>query len=373
MRKKHLLYLLPLLVLSACKDDETETVPAEEEVITLESIPAFYTEGNRVGPDFTVIAQRSNRVQEPQDIDFHPARANELWVLNKGTNSGGSTVTISNVGLTNQSELWRKDGNSYHFMAFPSAISFSKTNENFGTTANIQDANRQGGTFTGPSLWSSDMSIYAQDPGPGLNGSHLDMLHGSPYCMGMESDEDNAFWVFDSYNGHIAWYDFSADHGPGHDDHSDGVVYRYVEMPLTRDVSGIPSHIVEDDVSGILFVCDPANSRVLWMNTQSGVIDKSLPLINEQLASHQEMKGLEWGVFTDTGLDKPCGIEVVGNVLYVSDNATGEIIAYHKETKVELARVTASTKGIMGLKADKNGVLFFVNAETHDVVRVDPK
>ncbi|MFT7230336.1 MAG: hypothetical protein ACI9GO_000803 [Bacteroidia bacterium] len=378
MIKKHLLYILPLLVLSACKDDDAETVPVKGEVITLESIPAFYTEGTRAEPDFTVIAERSDRVQEPQDIDFHPTRANELWVLNKGTNSGGSTVTISNVGLTEQSELWRKDGNSYHFMAFPSAISFSKTNENFGTTANIQDANRQGGTFTGPSLWSSDMSIYAQDPGNDadgvpLNGSHLDMLHGSPYCMGMESDEDNAFWVFDSYNGHIAWYDFAADHGPGYHDHSNGVIYRYVEMPLTRDPSGIPSHIVEDDVSGILFVCDPANSRVLWMNTQSGVIDKSLPLINEQLASHQEMKGLEWGIFTDIGLDKPCGIEIIGDILYVSDNATGEIIAYHKETKVELARVTASTKGIMGLKADKNGVLFFVNAETHDVVRIDPK
>lgn len=378
MRKKHLLYLLPLLVLSACKDDEAETAPEKEEVVALESIPAFYTEGNRTEPNFTVIAERSDRVQEPQDLDFHPTRANELWILNKGTNSGGSTVTISNVGLTNQSELWRKDGNSFHFMAFPSAISFSKTNENFGTTANIQDANRQGGTFTGPSLWSSDMSIYAKDPGNDadgvpLNGSHLDMLHGSPYCMGMESDENNAFWVFDSYNGHIAWYDFAADHGPGYHDHSNGVIYRYVEMPLTRDPSGIPSHIVEDDVSSILFVCDPANSRILWMNTSSGKIDKTIPLINEQLASHQEMKGLEWGVFTDTGLDKPCGIEIVGDILYVSDNATGEIIAYHKETKEELARVTASTEGIMGLKADKNGVLFFVNAETHDVVRVDPK
>jgi len=372
MKKKHLIYILPLLVFSACKDDEQEIIP--EEQVTIASIPAFYAEGNREEPSFTVIAERADRVQEPQDLDFHPTRDNELWIVNKGTDaSGGSTVTISNAGLANQSELWRRDGNAWHFMALPSAISFSKSNENFGTTANIQDANRQGGTFTGPSLWSSDMSIYAQDPGPGLNGSHLDMLHGSPYCMGMESDEDNAFWVFDSYNGHIAWYDFAADHGPGHDDHSDGVVYRYVEMPLTRDASGIPSHIVEDDASGILFVCDPANSRVLWMNTQSGSIDKTLPLINEQLASHQEMKDLEWGVFADAGLNKPCGIEVIGDVLYVSDNATGEIIAYNKETKVELARITASEKGIMGLKADKNGALFFVNAETNEVVRIDPK
>jgi hypothetical protein len=371
MKKKHLIYILPLLVLSACKDDEVIT-PEEEPKIA--SIPAFYAEGSREEPNFTVIAGRTDRIQEPQDLDFHPTRDNELWVINKGTdNSGGSTVTISNAGLDDQSELWRRDGNAWHFMALPSAISFSKSNENFGTTANIQDANRQGGTFTGPSLWSSDMTVYAQDPGPGLNGSHLDMLHGSPYCMGMESDEDNAFWVFDGYNGHITWYDFAADHGPGHDDHSDGVVYRYVDMPVSRDASGIPSHIVEDDVTGILFVCDPAESRVLWMNTQSGSINRALPLINEQLASHQEMKDLEWGVFADVDLDKPCGIEVVGDVLYVSDYTTGEIIAYDKESKVELARVQASVQGITGLKADKNGSLFYVNAETSEVGRIDPK
>ena len=78
----------------------------------------------------------------------------------------------------------------------------------------LLDANRQGGTFAGPSLWNSDMNVYAIDPGSDangdrLNGSHLDMLHGSPYSMRIES----AFWVFDGYNGHIAWYNFAADHG----------------------------------------------------------------------------------------------------------------------------------------------------------------
>jgi hypothetical protein len=191
--------------------------------------------------------------------------------------------------------------------------------------------------------------------------------------MGIESDEDNAFWVYDSYNGHICWYDFADDHGPGHSNHDDGVIYRYEEMVLTRDASGIPSHIVEDDVSGILFVCDPSNSRVLWMNTLSGSIDQSLPLVNERLASHQKMKNVEWGVFSDVNLDKPCGIEVIGDILYVSDNATGEIIAFHKETKEELARINTGDSGIMGLKADKNGVLFYVNADENLVSKVVPK
>ncbi len=369
-----------MLLLGACKDDEQDIIepegPIGEEAV---QIPAFYNGENREVPTFTEIAGRLQRVQEPQDLDFHPTRANELWVVNKGTNnSGGSTVTISNAGLDNQTSEWRRDGNAWHFMALVSAISFSKTNENFGTAANIQDANRQGGTFAGPSLWSSDMRVYAQDPGRDangnpLNGSHLDMLHGSPYSLGIESDEDNAFWVVDAYNGHVAWYDFKADHGPGYHDHSDGVIWRYDEMDIGRDASGIPQHLVEDDASGILYVCDPANKRVLWMNTLSGSIRESAPLINELLASHQRMKDLEWGVFTTENLQKPCGIEVHGDIVYVSDNATGEIIAYHKETKEELARINTGAESIMGIKADKNGKLWYVDAEANKVMRIDPK
>jgi len=368
MKKIYILPILALLFLSSCKDDDDEQTPEPEAGTTM---PAFYKNANNTAPYFTIIAGTSERVLDPQDLDFHPTRDNELWVINKGTdNSGGSTVTLLDAGLASQSSEWKRDGNAWHFMALPSAISFSKTNENFATSANILDANRNNGSFTGPSLWSSDLDVYAENPGPGLNGSHLDMLHGSPYSMGIESDEDNAFWVFDSYYEHIVWYDFADDHGPGHDDHSDGIVYRYTEMKVTREPN-VPAHLVKDVPTGILFVADPASDRVLWMNTQSGKIDRSLPLINEQLASHQEMIGLEWGVFADVNLQDPCGIEVIGNVLYVSDNATGEIIAYDKEAKNELGRIATGAKSIMGLKADKNGQLWYVDAEANTVVRID--
>lgn len=366
MKKTYILPIVALLFMASCKDDEQ---PAPE-VETI-NISAFYKDGSTATPTFTVVATNRDRVIEPQDLDFHPSRDNELWVINKGTdNTGGSTVTISNAGLANQTSLWKRDGNAWHFMALPSAISFSKTNDNFATSANIQDANRSGGTFTGPSLWSSNLDVYAEDPGPGLNGSHLDMLHSSPYSMGIESDEDNAFWVFDSHYGHIVWYDFAADHGPGHDDHSDGVVYRYTEIEVAREPD-VPAHLVKDIPTGILFIADPASDRVLWMNTQSGKIEKSLELINELLASHQEMSGVEWGVFANTNLQNPCGIEVIGDILYVSDNATGEIIAYHKETKAELGRINTGAKSIMGIKADKNGQLWYVDAEANSVVRID--
>lgn len=361
-----MLVALAMTLIFSCKDDDQ--VP---ELDTSPLIPAFYKSNKNIAPNFIKIAGFSDRVIEPQDLDFHPMRENELWVINKGNdNTGGSTLTITNAGLSNQGIEWRRDGNAWHFMALPSAISFSKENGNFGTSANILDANRRGGTFTGPSLWSSDMDIYAKDPGPGLNGSHLDMVHASPYSMGIESDGDNAFWVFDGYNGNICWYDFSDDHGPGHDDHSDAIVYRYSELEVDREPN-VPSHMVKDNELGILFICDPANNRVVWLNTLSGQIGWSLPMINEQLSSYQRMKNLEWGVFTDVNLQNPCGIEVIGNILYVSDNATGEIIAYDKELKTELGRVDTGEEGIMGIKADKNGQLWYVNAKENGLYRID--
>lgn len=373
--KSSLILLACCIYLVSCKDDDESAEPITE----AHQVKAFFATQDQNTPQFTVIANTIDRIQEPQDLDFNPNRSNELWVINNGINqTGGSTVTITDAGLENQQSLWLRDGNAWHFMAFPSALSFSKTNENWATSADIIDANRQNGTFAGPSLWSSDMDIYAQDPGRDengrpLNGSHLDMLHGSPYSLGIESDEENAFWVLDGYNEHIAWYDFKEDHGPGYHDHSDGIIYRYVDMPVSRNGIGIPQHIVEDDVTGTLFVVDTKNSRILWMNTLSAQINTALPLRNEVLASHQEMKNLEWGVFTDVNLDKPCGIEVFGDKLYVSDYETGEIIAYSLEGKNELARINTGAKGIMGIKMDPNERLWYVNALTNEVVRVDPR
>ena len=366
MKKQYILIALSLIILSSCKKDE-EDVPAQAP-----NIPAFYNPGSSTAPAINQMAGTSDNVYEPQDLDFHPSRANELWVINKGSNNtGGSTVTITNAGESNQASEFRRDGNAWHFMAFPSAISFSKENDNFATSANILDANRQGGTFTGPSLWSSDMDVYAKYHGPGTNGSHLDMLHGSPYGMGIESDGDNAFWVFDGYNRHLVWYDFAGDHGPGHDDHSDGKVHRYSEVTLSRDAN-VPSHMVKDNPTGILFICEPAKKRILWVNTITGKEVADIALINEQLASHREVTSVEWGIFTDINLNKPCGVEVVGDILYVSDYETGDIVAYHKETMAELGRINTGEKGIMGIKADSNGKLWFVNALKNGVYRIDP-
>jgi len=364
--------LFAVIVFSACKkkNDAPEAVDNH--------MPAFFKEATRsqygqIAPKIVLVAGKSDNVDEPWDIDFHPTRANELWVLNKGTEqSGGTTVTISNAGLPNQSNDFRKDANSWHFMALPSALSFSKENGNWATTAEIQDANRQGGTFTGPSLWSSDMSVYAVPPAPGKNGTHLDMLHGSPYSMGIETDRDNAFWVFDGYYGHIVWYDFVWDHGPGNADHDDGKVHRFTEMKVSR-YPGVPSHMVKYPVNNWLYIADPAKGQILRMNTKSGSKKGDLDIINETLAEHWEMQGLEWNVFKNDNLKRPSGMEIIGDLLYVSDYETGEIIVYNLKTEKEMGRLQTGKSKLMGLKADKNGHLWFVANGSSEIYKIEPQ
>lgn len=370
MRTKLLIAIAALSTLAACKKDDDNG--AQPKVNT---VPEFYVEAEAgsygtTTPDFRMISGISNNVIQPQDLDFHSQVDNQLWVINKGNDiQGGSTVTIFNPGKTDQSTEFRKDGNSWHFMAFPSGIAFSPTNGNWATTANIKDANRQGGSFTGPTLWSGDMNVYAMPSGG--NGSHLDMLHGSPYSMGIAAEKDNIFWVYDGYYGHLVRYDFAADHGPGNDDHSDGKVHRYTDVTLSRDES-YPHHMELDDNQEWLYIADGTNKRVIRVNIKTGAKTQDLQLINELLAEHWEVKGATVEVVYDKNMQKPCGIEIVGNRLFVTDNATGEIIAIDINNRTEIGRVNTGSAGITGIVYGQ-GKLWFANQSTNGIYVIEPK
>ena len=65
------------------------------------------------GAEVTIepIAGASDGVNLPTDLDFHPTLTNrELWVINKDTEaSGGSTVTIYDAGLPEQTSVYKFD------------------------------------------------------------------------------------------------------------------------------------------------------------------------------------------------------------------------------------------------------------------------
>ncbi len=354
-------------------DDVAENNALSLEVEVFEAIerPNRVDEFLLTDPVFTVVATASDQLDKPNDLDFFPILAkNELWIVNERVeSSGGSTLTIYDAGTDKQSFWHRVDGNAWHFMSLPTGIEFSE-NLNFGTSPGVQDANHGGGTFTGPTLWDSDPEVYAQPSGG--NGSHIDMLHGSPYSMGIAAEKENVFWIFDSWNEEIVRYDFKMDHGPGNDDHSDGEVRRYREIEIARD-GEVPSHMVIDDATGWLYAVDNGNDRVIRLDIHSGEVSNSLPLINEPLAEHAQMANVTWEEIISTNLNRPCGIDVIDNRLLVGDYATGEIIIYDIDNDfVELGRLSTGKSGLTGIKIGPDGAIWYTNRLENTVTKMEP-
>ncbi len=341
-------------------------------IVINEPIPDRMDEYLACDYEFETIALASDGLKSPTDLDFHPENTrSELWIINRETeNAGGSTVTIFNAGTPEQTEVPLKDENAWHFMSLPTALAFGD-NGNWASSPGVQDANHSGGTFTGPTLWSADLDIYpVQDD---LNGSHLDMLHGSPMSMGIAHEVDNVYWVFDSWNNDICRYDFGDPHVPGGDDHSDGKIWRYPELGIKRLNDTTPSHLDLDKETGWLYIVDNGNNRILRMNIHSGNEKNNLALINEALAEHKEYENVNWEIYLTEGFVRPCGIDYFNGKLIVTDNANGDIIIYDttQGTPQEINRIYTNESGIMGVKVGPDGKIWYVNRTRNQVMRIN--
>lgn len=345
-------------------------------------VPHFGT-----GFDEVVIADFHDDLSDPRDLEFHPgsSRSDELWIVNRATDS---VTIIHDTGTGQQWSEHREDSNRNHFMEEVSAIAFGAYHPEFDVQfATAQESrntyNGQGNpnNFMGPALWPSSLNHFAvenQDNSNDLLGSHIDMLHESPYGMGIAHDSDNAYWYNDGYYGELVYYDFQSDHDTGEDDHSDGIVRRYTEILLTR-ASGVPGHMVLDKDSGILYISDTGANRVLWVNTDDTIVTTTNIMNDnsrmEPLEEYSSVSGMEWGVL-DIELSRPSGIALDGDRLFVSQNGNGKIIAYDLTTDgksaTEADTVQTSAISIMGLEIGPAGHLYYVDNGRDEVIRMDP-
>jgi hypothetical protein len=354
-----------------------DAVPSNDNLIKIinvkDPIPNIISSYTSTTNTFTydLIVNSSNQINEPRDLDFHPN--GDLWITNTGTeNSGGSTVKVTNPAMTSQNSLWEQDGNAWHFMSLPSGIAFSD-NGNFATSTSVLDANHGGNTFTGPSLWSSDPLIYAKPSGG--NGSHLDMLHASPYSMGISSEKDNVFWVYDDYNNDIVRYDFAEDHGPGNSDHDDGKIRRFQGMGLSAINHTIVNHLKLDDDKKWLYFVDGGNQRILRLDITTGTTNGAPSWgPQETLAEYQKMTGFTWEEVVTIGLVEPAGIDIIEDKLVVTDHSNGDIVFYDVSTipAMEIGRIQTNEPGIMGTVIGPNGKLWYANATLNKVVKIEP-
>jgi hypothetical protein len=330
-------------------------------------------------PVYTTIASSANSVSQPRDLDFKP-NTNELWVVNKGSSNGSSVVIVYNAGQSNQVPTSRFDSHAGHFMIYASAIAFG-ANGQFANTNEIRNTDAPSSTFMGPALWSGDTSIFArvfQNDWEGSKplGSHLDMLHQSPFSMGIAHDTGTIYWVFDGHNGNLCKYDFQSNHSPGYDDHSNGLIWRYTDVPLTR-VTDMPGHMVKDKSSGWLYIIDAGTKKLKRVNTATGTVSGTLSVPasgGENLAGYWSVTGATVQVLDSFNTSQPTGVDYYNGRLIVSDNANGNIHVYNTTgaTLVKMGTIATGQSGIMGVRIGPDGNIWFVNNTANTVVRISP-
>lgn len=362
-------------VFVSCNKDELTEQPKISSVL---NIDAYVTDSTK--NIFTVVANSSNSLSSPVDLDFYPdqtKRPNELWILNQGTSStGGSTEIVFNANKGTRTYKYVKDGNAWHFMAMASSIAFG--NDEWATSADILDANRNGGKYAGPTLWPGDLSVYGIFGNPSTstaNGSHLSMIHQSPYGKGIAFEKDLVFWLLDGYEGNIKRYDYGKPHQPGGDDHSGGSVRVYPDFKFTKHAT-LPSHMVIDANKKYLYGCDPVGKRIFRVDITTGSDSGAGTKVNaESLVTYRKYTGLVTENIIDTGLTSPVGIDIYGNRLIVTDNGTHEIIIYDISNNYsEVGRITlnyASSPDLMGIKVGPDGKIYFADKLNKSVYMID--
>lgn len=316
---------------------------------------------------WTYILGTKERLTDPRDLGFDTS--GNLWIANR---EDDRTFIVFDPGTADQDYERRKDAGASHFMEETTAFSFDDQGQfgSCGDSRNTYDDRSAPNDFMGPVLWSTDLDVFAEQNPEGL-GSHLDMLHQSPNCMGIAWERDNVYWVFDGMNGNVVRYDFDTDHGIGQDDHSNGIIRRLTEVEVER-VEGVPGHMMVDPATGLLYVADTGGGRVLRVDTGSGEAGRSLRAQNEPLEEYVEWVDVDWSAVV-AELDEPAGLALDAEYLYVVENASGVIHVYEKDGSPVMEFDTGRGPGaIAGIEIGPDGALWAIDNAGAAVYRLDP-
>lgn len=318
-----------------------------------------------------VVGSSADALARPTDCEFHPTVPGEMWVTNMNT----SSMTIfSGTGTASQTSVNHFDpASSPHFLAKPSALAFGTGG--MMATAQMEDEVTQPTTpwdFMGPTLWTSDSTIF-----DGGHLTHTDMLHNSPNGAGIAWEADNVYWYYDGEHGAISRYDFQEDHGLAGTDHSDGRIYRTLDgqmgfAPL------VAAHMALDHDSMLLYAADPAQGRVVVVNTQTGdlgdVITPNYDSADQFMIDGVQMDQIITGAdVTEAPMLQPSGLELHDDILFVSDHATGVLYGFSKDGELlDWLDTAQGPDSVMGMCFDADGSLYIVDASIDAILRFSP-
>jgi len=338
-------------------------------------------------------AATPGRTLVPTALAWNPTEQDELWITLREPPSDQECVTgmktgcpwlegrvaivqgaASALSAAHQVET-KKDANAWHFMRRPSSLAFG-SDDTFASCGEARTGNYEDESvpFNGPVLWSADPSIFgAVPPADSPTGStHIDMLHESPYCMGIAHERDNVYWTFNGDAGSLDRYDFHVPHEPGGDDHSDGEVWRYAAGLLAR-VPDVPSHLVYDGERSLLYAADTGHGRVVALDPSTASEVDTITTY-DPIATHALMGGATLTELVPPGmLAAPTGITLYRGVLFVTDFDSSRIVAFDRSGRMLLIGYTnLPTGSIGGIGIGPDGRAYITERAGGRVLRLDP-
>lgn len=339
----------------------------------------------------TVIA--SMHLSRPTDLAWNPYVADELWVMNHGDSSAAVISAASSEARSVQRRL--DPEGARHFMPEPMAFAFGARETTLvdaqgkmveGTFATCPESDT---AYMGPTLWTSDLRIFAitkaereppfngADTGGEGPGSHLDMLHSTPTCAGMAwAGTGNVYWTYSGGGSMLVKYDFGLDHGIGNTDHSDGSVWRY-PLEGVLYVPGVPSHLVFEPGSQLLYMADTGHGRVVTFDPKSATDAQAMTALEnvDGLRDAQDLNGgeLKELIGSSYGMLLPSGLELHGEAIYVSDHETSTIhkFALDGAPLGKLVVPGVERGALAGIAFGPDGKLYLVDMVGDRVLRLD--
>ena len=331
------------------------------------------------GGDVGYVSITHPAMTNPGDLAFSP-HTGALWVATRTTDT---LVVVRNAGTAAEEYVVMPDL-SNHFLENVVAIAFDPTKwmATCGDSRNTYAGQRMANDFMGPALWPDNVDEFfdhaysPQWPGFSAHGAHLDMLHSSPRCMGIESDGNLGWFVFNGLDNTIDWYDFGEPHPHGGDDHSDGVKRRYPNVGLSR-VDMVPSNLEWDATEEVLYMADTGNGRVLRLDPSTATPSGQPPFSDGGKAFPGDgtltaMPGydLRQAVLPGT-VQQPSGLAIRGDVLYVVDHATSVIYAFDKAgNQLDSLQTPYGPNRLGGLEVGPDDRLYVVDMVGNQVLKI---
>jgi sugar lactone lactonase YvrE len=321
-------------------------------------------------------------------LSFNPTVPGELWVTLRQFPSGkpcteanqtgcealrGLMAVVSGATGSTPMPVLKEDGNSWHFMRRPTAIAwgdgalFATCGEAY--TDNFEDVPVP---YAGPVLWSSDPRIFGVEPTAGQNGTHMDMLHETPYCMGIAWEAENAYFAVNGDAGSLDRYDFHMPHQIGGEDHADGEVYRYATGEFTR-VPEVPSHAAYDSQRQLVYLADTGGGRIISVDPSTAKLKGEITTY-EELHGSGEMDGATVIELVPPGtLQRPSGLAFADDRLFVTDNATSRIHVFDPEgNELESLDTGLPAGSLAGLTLGPDQKVYFSDLKSGHVRCVEP-